>query len=61
MTRASFRNSGQKAPYRGTRVEPLELAEFAVDARGRFEVHGQTPALTPDEIQALVRFVKSIE
>jgi DNA-binding beta-propeller fold protein YncE/cytochrome c peroxidase len=34
---------------------------FAVDAQGSFDSHGQTTALTRDQIEALVRFVESIE
>ncbi len=34
---------------------------WAVDARGRFDVHGKTSALGDSEIRALVRYVESIE
>lgn len=34
---------------------------WAVDARGNFDVHGSTQALTPEEVEDLVFYVQSIE
>ena len=34
---------------------------FAVDALGNFDVHGATRNLAPGEVEALVRYVESIE
>ena len=34
---------------------------FAVDALGNFDVHGATRDLSREEVEALVRYVESIE
>jgi hypothetical protein len=34
---------------------------YAVDVRGSFDVHGATRGLSPEQVDALVRYVESIE
>jgi hypothetical protein len=41
----------------------LQASEFgwAIDVRGKLDVHGSTKALSADQVSALVRYVENIE